>query len=92
MSNRTGIPENKERENAIYDFIIAFKREHDASPTLREIANACDISTTSVVDYYIKKMVRDGRIKMQPKGRATKSRMITVPGYSWRRDSDEVSE
>lgn len=88
MSNRTAIPENKEREDAIYNFIIAFKTEHDASPTLREIAQACDIPSTSVVDYYIKKMARNGRIKNTPRGRATKSRMITVPGYSWRRDSE----
>lgn len=60
----------------IYEYIVDYIRDNKMSPTLREIKQACDISSTSVVDYYLKKMERMGLLK---KGENV-SRGIVVAG------------
>ena len=53
-----------ETSNDIYDFIRDFIGEHGYSPTLREIAVACYMSTTTVVRY-LDKLCADGRISRE---------------------------
>ena len=48
----------------VYRFIVAYKRGQDGnSPTIREIGEACGISSTSVVTYWLKRLVADGLIR-----------------------------
>ena len=70
-----------DRQQRMYDFIVAYKAAHDGrSPTIREIGDACDISSTSVVNYNLAGLARAGFIA-RPAG---ESRAITVRGGAWR--------
>ena len=51
--------------NLVVDFIREYTREHEQSPTIREIGNAMGDRSTSVVRYGLAKLERDGRIKRE---------------------------
>ena len=72
-----------DRPQEIYDFIIDYKIANDGlSPSIREIATACNISSTSIVDYHIGKLVDAGKIEMRS-GIGKKVRGIKVVGGLW---------
>lgn len=65
----------------IFNFIVTYKRAHDGnSPTVRQIMESCDISSTSVVAYNLARLVVDGRIRITG-NRVTRS--IEVVGGRW---------
>lgn len=65
----------------ILAFIIRYKKQHDGnSPTLREIMDACDISSTSVASYALRNLVDEGRIRLSCDGAA---RRMEVVGGRW---------
>lgn len=67
---------------AILAFIVAYKREHDGnSPTVREITEKCDISSTSVTAFNLRRLVALGCIRMG--GSGVKARGIEVVGGKW---------
>ena len=69
-----------ERLTDVFNFIVEFKKAHDGlSPTVREIGEACKISSTSVVAYYLKKLQDEGSIKLL----GTKTRGIMVKNGRW---------
>jgi SOS-response transcriptional repressor LexA len=48
----------------VYEFIVKFKGGHDGnSPTIREIGDACGISSTSVVVYWLIRLEDQGLIR-----------------------------
>ena len=49
-----------DRQRRILDFIDQFQRQHEYPPTIREIGQAADISSTSVVDYNLRVLEREG--------------------------------
>jgi repressor LexA len=50
----------------VLDFIRAYKACHGgSSPTLREIGQGCGISSTSVVDYALRRLEENGHITRQ---------------------------
>ena len=51
------------RQRSILDFIGRFIDEKDYPPSIRDIQQACDISSTSVVDYNLKALERMGLIR-----------------------------
>jgi repressor LexA len=51
------------KQQAIFGFIREFIREHDYPPSIRDIQDGCSISSTSVVDYNLKALERQGVIK-----------------------------
>lgn len=57
MLLRKKLPPRRQR---ILDFIHLFMQENGIPPTVRDIQHACDISSTSVVDYNLKLLNRDG--------------------------------
>lgn len=62
------------------DFIVSFKQENDGnSPSVRDIRNAFDISSISVVDYHLKKLQRAGLIERVEK--IARSIKVTDRGY-----------
>jgi len=51
------------KQQRILDFISEFIEEHDYPPSIRQIQQACDISSTSVVDYNLRILERQGHIR-----------------------------
>ncbi len=51
-----------ERQKAIYKFIHQFSDKHGYPPTIREIGAAVNINSTSVVNYNLNKLVKEGFI------------------------------
>ena len=51
------------KQQRILDFIREFIEEHDYPPSIRQIQQACDISSTSVVDYNLRILEREGHIR-----------------------------
>lgn len=52
-----------ERQRRILDFIARFQQQHGYPPTIREIGQAAGISSTSVVDYNLKVLEREGMLR-----------------------------
>ena len=50
----------------IIDFIHRFLLERGYPPTVRDILSGCGISSTSVVDYHLKALEKDGYIRRHP--------------------------
>ena len=55
-----------ERQNFILDYIREFLDEHQFPPTVRDIQAGCAISSTSVVDYNLQILQREGHLKRLP--------------------------
>ncbi len=76
------------KQRSILEFIQEFIDEHDYPPSIRQIQEACNISSTSVVDYNLRILEKQGYIRrdrevsraielLQPGGR--RPRVATVP-------------
>jgi repressor LexA len=51
------------KQQSILDYIRDFIEEHDYPPSIRQIQEACDISSTSVVDYNLRILEKQGQIR-----------------------------
>ncbi len=68
------------RKKKMFKFIVKYKSKHNGvSPNIREIGNACGISSTSLVNCYLSAMEKDSLIR-NPKKVA---RGIEVVGAIW---------
>jgi repressor LexA len=76
------------KQQRILEFIRAFIDEHDYPPSIRQIQEACDISSTSVVDYNLRALEKSGHIRRDREvsraiellhGQGKRSRVIAVP-------------
>ncbi len=76
------------KQRRILEYIREFIDEHDYPPSIRQIQESCDISSTSVVDYNLRILERLGYIRrdrevsraielLQPGGR--RPRVVAVP-------------
>ena len=54
------------RQQRILDFIAEFIDEHQFPPTVRDIQTGCEISSTSVVDYNLHILQREGHLRRLP--------------------------
>ena len=63
MVLRKKLPARRQR---ILDFIHEFIQDNGIPPTVRDIQGACDISSTSVVDYNLRLLDRDGYLSRRP--------------------------
>ena len=54
------------RRKRILEFIQTFMEDNGLPPTVRDIQKACDISSTSVVDYNLRLLDRDGYLNRRP--------------------------
>ena len=66
------------KQQRIIDFISRFLADKQYPPTIRDIVNGCGLSSTSVVDYNLKILAREGYIRRHPEV----SRGIVVPPRS----------
>jgi repressor LexA len=51
------------KQQRILEYIRGFIEEHDYPPSIRQIQEACDISSTSVVDYNLRILEKQGQIR-----------------------------
>lgn len=56
-----------ERHQKILEFIQDYQRKHKHPPSIREIGESCDISSTSVVNYYLDQLEKSGHIERDRK-------------------------
>jgi repressor LexA len=56
-----------ERHQKIIEFIDGYQRKFKHSPSIREIGEHCDISSTSVVNYYLDQLEKSGHIERDRK-------------------------
>ena len=56
-----------ERHQKILEFIQKYQREYKHPPSIREIGENCDISSTSVVNYYLDQLEKSGYIERDRK-------------------------
>lgn len=76
-----------DKQQRILHFVERFLVEHDYPPSIRDIQQGCDISSTSVVDYNLKRLEEKGLIHrdreisraIQLPGAAGRRRLLTVP-------------
>lgn len=54
------------RQQQILNFVRDYRRERGYAPSVREIQTACGISSTSVVDYNLRLLQRDGLVRRAP--------------------------
>ena len=54
------------RQQRMLDFIADFMDEHQFPPTVRDIQGGCEISSTSVVDYNLQILQREGYLRRLP--------------------------
>lgn len=74
---------NKQQQGAatrdcIFYFIIHYIEKHGYAPTIREIGDGVNLSSSSSVQYHLKRMFMDGTLETDVYG---SSRAIRVPGY-----------
>ena len=55
--------ELSEKQRTILQFLEEFISDHDYPPSIRDIQNGCNISSTSVVDYNLKRLEEKGFIR-----------------------------
>lgn len=76
-----------ERQQAVLDYIAAFLDQNDYPPTIRDIKNELNISSTSVVDYNLKVLEERSLIRRN----RNISRGIELVGRIPQRNSNTVS-
>ena len=75
------------KRKQIVDFILRFVEDKGYPPTVRDIQSGCGISSTSVVDYHLKVLEKEGHIRRDPEvsrgiellGRASSPLKVQVP-------------
>ncbi|MBI4337805.1 MAG: transcriptional repressor LexA [Chloroflexi bacterium] len=55
-----------EKQERILRFLHQFLEEHSYPPSIRDIQQGCDVSSTSVVDYNLRILEREGHIRRSP--------------------------
>jgi len=78
------------KQQQIFDFIVKFKIDHDGnSPSVREIAAGCGVTTPSVIKYHLSALENQGAISRPVFGNA---RMIVVTGGQWIQPAHKVAQ
>jgi len=75
------------KRQQIVDFLLQFMEDKGYPPTVRDIQSGCGISSTSVVDYHLKVLEKEGHIHRDPEvsrgiellGRASSLLKVQVP-------------
>lgn len=82
-----GITEEHTTRDMVFRFLVAYKREHDGnSPSTRDIAVACHLSSLTTVRHHLLVLDREGRIRLSDDSRY----QIEIFGASWEYESQEV--
>jgi len=78
MGKKQGVG-NGESRDAVFEFLVLYKRQHDGNtPSTREIAAACCLSTSGV-NYHLTWLDIEDRIRVSRDGH----RRVEIIGGSW---------
>ena len=81
QTNRQRRAQSVARAHTVYSAIIDHKRRNDGnSPSIRDLQVSCSITSSSVVNGYLRQLVSEGLIEMSSGG---SSRSIRVLGGMW---------
>lgn len=69
----------RSRQKIILEFVYAYTQAHTHAPSIREIGRAAEITSTSVVNYNVKQLVRWGFLEKTRGGNRTIR--LTTSGY-----------
>jgi repressor LexA len=75
-----------DKQARILQFVEQFVHEHDYPPSIRDIQQGCNISSTSVVDYTLKRLEEKGMLRRDREI----SRAIQLPSAALRRRAQLV--
>jgi repressor LexA len=75
-----------DKQARILQFVEQFVQEHDYPPSIRDIQQGCNISSTSVVDYNLKRLEEKGLLRRDREI----SRAIQLPAATMRRRAQLV--
>lgn len=64
------------KADIVYSFIISYMLENSLVPTYEEIREGCELSSKSMVSFYLDELVRQGLLSRE----AGQPRTIQVPG------------
>lgn len=53
----------EERQKKIMEFLVAYQKENSYAPSIREIGNYIGVPSTSLVDYYLRQLIKLGCIE-----------------------------
>lgn len=69
----------------VYGYLMAYKQASGGdSPSRREIRDALELSTVSLVTYYLDRLEAEGLIRIGRDGNAARrARLIEVVGATW---------
>jgi repressor LexA len=70
--------QDQQRAERILDYIRETIDERGYPPSVREIAEAVGLASTSAVHHHLTKLEKDGRLRKE----ATRSRALTLPGHA----------
>lgn len=80
MTRRNITAKGEERKEAVFKFILEYKKKYDGnSPTFREIVNNTDLTSVSMTTFYLKQLEEDGLILI----RHNRNRSIIVVDGKW---------
>lgn len=69
------MPRTSTKRDLIYDYLIAYMKEHGYAPSIREICEAVNLKSTATVHYHLAELKRAGKIEIDEK----KKRSISLP-------------
>lgn len=72
------------KSERIFDFIVKHKQENDGnSPTYGQIMEMCNISSTNIVHFHLRRLSDEGLIRLVPTKTGSRHHRIHVEGGRW---------
>lgn len=72
-------PDRPSRTDRVLEFIREFRAQRQVSPTIREIGRGVGISSTSVVNFHVGKLLADGQL-LRAVGRGAPRNLVPADG------------
>lgn len=78
--------QQKKTRDQIFDFIVQYKQTHDGnSPTTREIADACYLSSLTTVRHHLMNLELENRLRIADEGHY----QFEIVGSHWEYETSE---
>lgn len=71
--------QTQQKVDRVWDFIVVYAADNGRIPTHEEIKTGCKISSKSVVNYYLWKLVAENKLNKQKKGFTIRGAKMILP-------------